>query len=220
MKKTLLILSLGFTVFFTTQGNSQTYESQEVSYLNNALKINPVVLGRAEFNLSYERFFSNRKSSISISPSIYLKDNLTQSINGWQIAAQYRFYLTHFNKQNQRIFLGMENFGFYSGLYISTQDYKEEFQKGHWDNDTQEYSMADYNKEITSFEGGAMIGIQIDITKRIVIDFNVGGGVRYTDYFNTFEDLGLEDYVSEYSVFDPEYQGVKPKVQLLLGITF
>lgn len=215
MKKT--IISLVFIVLVISKVEAQ--KEHHVDYILNALKINPIVFGRAEFNLSYERYFSNRKSSITISPSIYLKENISQSINGWQIASQYRFYLTHFNKQNRRVFLGMENLGFYSGVYALTQDYAEDFQRGYWDPQTNEYTMRDFRKEVTAYEGGALIGIQIDITKRIVMDFNVGGGVRYSDYINTYEQSS-PDYLEDYSVFDPEYQGVKPKVEFLLGMTF
>lgn len=215
MKYSILVLAFLFVSGFQLDAQ----ENENIDYRYNVLKINPTVFGRAEFNLSYERYFNNRKSSLTLSPSVYLKENLSQTINGWQIAAQYRFYLTHFNKQNRKVFLGMENFGFYSAVYALSQDYYEEFQNGYWDPMTSEYSMKKFEKDVKAYEGGALIGLQIDITKRIVLDFNVGGGVRFTDYYNTYEEFA-QDNLQDYSVFDPEYQGVKPKLELLLGITF
>lgn len=215
MKKTFLnlLLILVLTPFVHSQ------ESTAIQYEMNVLKFNPAVFSQAQFSLSYERYFSNRKSSITINPAVTLLDNRSKSINGIQVVAQYRFYVSHLNKSNGRLLFNMENFGFYTGLYVLGQQYNEDFKRDYWDPVNQEGSLRDYRKEITAYEGGALLGIQIDITKRIVFDFNVGGGVRYTDYTNTYEaDMG--DYYEEYSVLDPEYQGVKPKGELLLGITF
>ena len=55
-----------------------------------------------------------------------------------------------------------------------------------------------FTKDITAVEGGALIGVQIDITKRIFLDFFVGGGIRYTDFADTKDGvIGIEDYYEE-----------------------
>ena len=212
MKKLLLVF---ISIFFLY--NSYAQNDIPVVYKENAIKISPFEFGRAEFQLSYERYFNNRKSSISIVPSIFLRDNEAEKASGWQLMSQYRFYLTHYNGEADRIFLGLYNVGFYTGIYGLYLDYSEDFVQGYYDPLTSEYEMQTYNKTVNSFEAGPLLGVQIDITKRILIDFFVGGGIRWSDYTNSYTDE-IENYGS-FGVFDAEYTGVKPKLGFAIGIT-
>lgn len=213
MKKFItLTIVLFSTTFVIGQNDFQG------NYRSNSLKISPGEFTRAEFQIAYERYFKNRNSSISIMPSIILKDTHDENIEGYQVMGQYRFYLTHLNAENKRNFFGLYNLGFYTGVYGLFQKYNGEFIKGDWDNITQEYIAKDYEKNIRAYEGGALIGLQIDITRRIVIDFYLGGGIRKTDYTNTYEEES--EYALQYGIFEPEYTGVKPKLGFLVGFTF
>lgn len=209
------ILTLFMVVFFF--GSSYAQNDMQVIYNQNAIKISPFEFGRAEFQLHYERYFNNRKSSITVAPSIFLRDNANEKANGWQLMSQYRFYLTHYNGEADRIFLGLYNVGFYTGLYGLYLDYSEDFVSGQYDPISSEYIMSTYNKTVNSFEAGPLLGVQIDITKRILIDFFVGGGIRWSDYTNSYTDE-IENYGS-FGVFDTEYTGVKPKLGFTIGIT-
>ncbi|MDF1697995.1 MAG: hypothetical protein P1U56_19260 [Saprospiraceae bacterium] len=187
----------------------------------NALKISPVEFGKAQFEVSYEHYFGDRSSSFSISPSVILKENNQESIEGFQIGAQYRFYLSHVRKDERRVFLGFHNIGLYTGLYGQYLDYKEDYQYMWYDNQQGEPMSGEFTKDVTAMEGGAIIGVQIDITNRILLDFFVGGGIRYSDYVDTREAVvNPGDYYNEPGIFDPEYQGVKPKIGFQLGILF
>ncbi|MFT4534508.1 MAG: hypothetical protein ACJA1A_001684 [Saprospiraceae bacterium] len=44
----------------------------------NAIKISPVELGNAQFEMTYERCFGDRSSSLVILPSIFLKDDIRE----------------------------------------------------------------------------------------------------------------------------------------------
>jgi len=214
MKKHLFVMSLIFTFGFC-----QAQDHQD--YLNNVVKINPFLFGRSEFQISYERYFNDRKSSIVLMPSYLLRDNGENNIEGWQMMGQYRIYLTHYRKDQKKTFLNVYNYGFYAGLYALYLDYEEQFTRNVYDPITFEYELNTYERSIQSYEGGALLGLQMDITKRIVLDFYVGGGLRKSEVEDSYLDF-VEDqeYYSDYSVFDFAYTGVKPRVGLMLGITF
>ena len=187
----------------------------------NAIKISPVEFGKAEFQISFERYFGDRTSSITITPSIILKENNFESIEGFQIGGQYRIFLSHLRSDSKRVFLGFHNIGLYTGLYAQYQDYKEDYKFTWWDNTTNIEYNREFTKEVNAIEGGALIGVQIDVTKRILVDFFVGGGVRYADFTDSKDGIVPENYYyEEYGVFDVEYKGVKPRVGFQLGILF
>lgn len=216
MKKLILftLVSLLFIGVNIGQKTSEHFSKK------NALKINPTSFGNAKFQLSYERFLGDRNSSILFSPSIVLKDSYEESKIGWEIMGQYRFYLTHLRKDKQKTFLGVYNYGFYAGMYGLYSNYEEDYMRYFWDSSNSQQQNEEVNKEVKAAEGGALIGMQIDITPRILIDFYVGGGIRTTEVSDTYLDNNTPEYYEPYGVFDPEYKGVKPTIGLLLGITF
>lgn len=213
MKKNILIILLSL-ITLSTYAQDTHFENK------NSLKISVFEFGRAEFQCTYEHYFGNRSSSISIMPSIILTENREEYTKGFQIMGQYRIYLSHLRSDEQHVFLGMHNIGFYTGAYGLIRDQKEDYSFGYWDNSKNEYVNDIYSKTVLAYEGGVIIGIQIDITSRIVLDYYMGGGVRYTDNTDTFEDPGDDIYIDSYGVFDQEYQGVKPRFGLQVGIVF
>jgi len=218
MKNIILILFISFLFFPDSYGQENTSHFTN----QNALKVSPFALGKATFQVSYERFFMNRRSSLFIAPSVIIKETNDQSKTGWELMGQYRLFLTHVRKDEQPTFLGVHNYGFYTGLYglyfISTEDYMVNY----WDNTDGIQKHEKSTRDIDATEGGVLLGIQVDITPRILIDFYVGGGIRNTDVMDSFLDDNppTDYYYADYGVFDPEYKGVKPKIGLLLGITF
>lgn len=213
MKKILLFIMLALPAFLF--GQSEHFSNK------NAIKISPVEFGQAEFEMAYERYFGDRSTSITISPSVMLKENNSETIEGFQIMGQYRIFLSHLRSDEGSVLLGFHNIGLYTGLYAQYQDYKEDYKYSWWNMETNEQFESEFTKEVTAMEGGAIIGVQVDITKRILVDFYVGGGIRYTDFTDSKEGV-VDDmyYYEEYGVFDPEYKGVKPRIGFQLGILF
>ena len=213
MKNILLTITFLLPVFLF--GQSDHFSNR------NAIKISPVEFGKAEFQISYERYFGDRSSSITISPSFILKENNYESKEGFQIGGQYRIFLSHVRSDSRSVFLGLHNIGLYTGLYAHYLDYTEDYKFNWWDNSTSTEHNGDFTKKVTAIEGGAIIGVQIDITKRILLDFFVGGGIRYTDYTDSKDGVVPDNYYyEEYGVFDIEYQGVKPRIGFQLGVFF
>lgn len=210
-----------FSILFLLSGTLVFGQDAFQFSRKNVIKLSPFELGKAEFHASYERYFGNRSSSLMITPGVILEEDLDQERKGYQIMGQYRFYLSHLSKENGDGFLGLYNLGFYAGGYGMFLDYSEDYRFSWFDRNTNENRNELLNKQVTTGEGGAIIGIQIDITERIVADFYIGGGIRVSEVVDQKEDIDLEDfYFEEYDVFDLEYQGVKPRIGFQLGITF
>lgn len=215
MKKLFSILVFLMPFMLLAQDMSQPRFDKK-----NALKISPIEFGNAEFQLSYERYFGDRSSSIQIMPSFILEENGDESREGFQAMLQYRFFLSHLNKDEGKTFWGLQNFGFYAGAY-GLYFYQNEDRLVYWYDPMNPGDNYDnFNKEITAGEGGAIIGMQVDVTERIIIDFYVGGGIRYTDIVDEYIPNENTPYYEYYDVFDPEYKGVKPRLGLQIGITF
>lgn len=217
MKNIIKITTMLLLVNFSAVGQTTVQNTNATYSKMNVLKINPFAFGNSEFQLAYERYFNNRKSSVVISPSIILRESGDESKEGFQIMGQYRFYLTHFQKENRNNFLGVYNYGFYASAYGLYFDQKETYLQYDWDPVTGENISTKYTKDIQSIEGGALLGIQADITKRIVLDFYVGGGIRDSEVTDSSPE---EDVIYFDGIFNKGYTGVKPKAGLLLGITF
>lgn len=209
-------ITLIFLVLYTGILNSQVaLEKVSNSYdFTNTLKISPIELGRAEFQVSYERFIKDRKQSIVLVPSIILGSGGDESRTGFQIMTQYRFYLSHLRKETHET-LNMYNIGFYAAPYALGLGLNEVREIGVYDPITYEYEVDLMESNIMSFEGGAIMGIQLDITKRIVMDFYAGGGLRKSTV-----DHNLEDVDNSYGILDIAYTGVKPRIGFAMGITF
>ena len=210
MKNLILIL------FLTLSFQAWSQDSDNTIY-NSRLKVSPVQFGNSHFELSYERFFGNNKS-FTISPTIMLKRNNYEEFKGIQLELQYRIYLKRLNSVEHSTWI-FSNIDLYSGIYANGLTYDEDRTEwGDWDPVTMTQEIDTYNKTVVGGETGVFVGLQLNLAKRIVIDFTVGGAVRYTEVDDEFEDA-VSTYNYYYDVFDLEYYGVKPKLNLQLGIT-
>ena len=199
---------------------SSSFAQNEVEFeYNKSIKLHPVALGISGYQLSYEHYLKNRKSSIVITPMLVFKDGSQETRTGAELMGQYRFYLSHLNREEERTFWGIYNFGFYSSVYGLGYYLDETYLRGYYNPDTFEYEMSAYDLNVSSFEIGTMLGVQVDITKRIVLDLNVGGGIRKSKVSDTYLDENGNGDFQEYSPFEPSYTGVKPKFGLSIGIT-
>lgn len=210
-----IITTLIFFIPFFAISQSQHFDQR------NAIRTSPVEFGKAEFQLGYEYYWPNRTTSLLILPSIILEDRPQQVMEGFQLESQVRFYLSHLRSDERNVFLGFHNVGFYTGLYGKYINYHEEYDYTWWDNASNDSYTQRFEKSVNAGEGGILIGLQIDVTKRILIDFFVGGGIRYPKFTDTKNEVvTTEDYYQDVSVFDPEYKGVKPKIGFQLGFLF
>lgn len=214
--KNLIILFL----FASASLCSQNLETPPA--FRNSLKLNPFTFIDSEFQMHYEYRTANGKNSISLFPSLILKNDGEASKEGVGVGMMFRFYLSEYIKApNSNTFLGLRSYSFYSGVFGHYLLYKEDYRVNIWDEGVQESRWDDHNKDINAMEGGAVVGVAIGITKRIIADFFVGGGIRKANVEDTFDTDEYPDYYNErVGLFAPEYTGVKPKIGFLLGLTF
>lgn len=215
MKKYHYIL---IVILFPMSILAQTFDYE---YLNS-VKINPISFAQSEIQLHYEHYFKNRRSSVLIAPSLILRQTDEESVLGGQVMGQLRLYVSHFNKEEGKNFLGFYNYGFYAGVYGLVHTYEEKYTMYQWNPSTGEQLAKQFERNSISGELGPMMGLQIDLTKRIVLDFYLGGGIRYSKFEDSIDnDPDYEDY-SRFNegVFAIAYSGVKPKLGLSIGINF
>lgn len=214
MKKIVgFILSL--CILFCTSLSAQ----DDVINHPNALKISPFQLGSSQLELAYERILNNGKSSIQLMPSIYLKESSRESFSGFQLEAQYRFNIIDLRKGRNKtwIFSAVKFFG---GPYLLGSMYTSEYQLGYTD-EFGNYVFDQVTDDITSGEGGAILGLQLEIAKRILLEFTTGGGVRIPEVTSSITPLiDPNNYYNDPNIFDQKYKGVKPKVNFQIGFTF
>ena len=198
--------------------NSFDLSAQEF-FQNNSVRLSPFDLVGGQFELTYERYIKERYVSICIMPSLYFQSQGQESTLGYQAELQFRRYLSHFRSDEQKIIFGMHNVGFYGGAYLLGLNLEEDYLKGYYDPKINDYRTDLYTSKVGAAEGGVMLGVQVDITKFIVVDFYIGGGVRAADY-ETNEPTEVDPYFDENGIFDLDYQGIKPKIGFQMGIAF
>ncbi|MBT8233354.1 MAG: hypothetical protein HKO66_06735, partial [Saprospiraceae bacterium] len=120
-----LIFTLLLAILFSIQLDAQ---SDGFFNYKNALKISPVEFGSAEFQISYEKYFGERNSSFSFTPSLILKENFEETKSGYQLMGQYRIFLSHLRSDEGKAILGFYNIGIYGGLYGLYFDYEEDYR--------------------------------------------------------------------------------------------
>lgn len=206
-------------LIFLVQSQVQSQANEKPDLSNSILKIDPFLLGRSEYKISYEHYINNRKQSVLIAPSIFLKQGNDESVEGYEIMGQYRIYLTEFNKETSQTLFGLYNIGIYAGLYGLYYNVDEKSVRTHYNPDSSDETRVNVLKSVSSFEGGTIIGVQTHITRRLVLDFYIGGGIRKSDFTDSYlEEYGMDYYNSD-NVWDPQFTGIKPKLGLSVGIT-
>jgi len=186
---------------------------------NQSIKFHPAALAMSGYQLSYERYLDNRNRSFVLSPTILFKEGAQESRTGVELMGQYRFYLTHLNREEDRTFWGIYNFGFYAGAYALGYYLDETYLRGIYNPDNYQYEMNEFQLDVRSVEAGTLLGLQIDFTKRIVMDISVGGGIRKSNVEDTYISSDGNPEFIDYRPLEPSYTGVKPKFSFSLGIT-
>lgn len=207
-----------FTISLFLLTNSSSLFSQEKEK-SNALKISPIQFGKSFFEIGYEFGINGGKSAIQITPMIMLKRNDFEEFSGIQGELQYRNYLKRIDLEDTRAW-HFTDIDLYAGAYALGLTYQEETMYSNWDPVTQMEFRDPIKDEIFAAEGGVFVGVKFVFSKRLCLDLLAGGGVRYSDI--TTENLNggpIPMYHNSYSeVFDIGYYGVKPRLNLQLGI--
>ncbi|NNK90271.1 MAG: hypothetical protein HKO89_06640, partial [Saprospiraceae bacterium] len=194
----ILFLSLLALPFYAQNMNNTDTEEYK-----SRLKVSPIQFGQSYFEISYERFINDGKHSLQFSPMVMLKKNSYEEFSGIQFETQYRIYLKKLRKDVQQTWI-FTNIDLYSGVYANAMTYnEEEVWNSYFDPVTNMEVTRTRNSDIFAAEGGLFVGLELVASKRIVIDFTLGGRVRYSDVDDEIipEDPNYQ-YYNYYDVFD------------------
>lgn len=213
IKTALIILGLAGAV---------SINGQDTDY-NKTLKISPIQFGRSFFEIGLEFNMNGGKNSLQISPMALLKKNSFEEFKGFQMEVQYRSYLKKLSKEDTRLWI-FSDIDFFAGGYMLGLTYQEDYLVVYYDPERNMEIREGFRQDILAVEGGVFVGVKFILGQRVTLDLLAGGGVRYSDITDTIDQaVGLPPYYyyndNTNDVFDLGYYGVKPRLNLQLGIT-
>ena len=177
MKRISIITLLALVGTFGLQ--AQSSDLPRSGFQRSQLLFSPVYLFDATFMMSYEQPLS-RSGALRITPSITLEDNGYDSREGFGIDLGYKVFLL----RNSRVI------NFYVGPYAYYNHLK---------------STGSYNYNRLYYRDTLGFGIDTGVKcifGRFVIDFTLGGGIKYPLNANS-----------------NEYKGIAPRANLMFGVT-
>ncbi len=189
-------------------------------YYKKVLKISPAHYINSTFLMTLEQYLYEKRSSLVISPGVILKKNQDIFLRGATLETQYRIYLSR-GIRNDDSSLGFAALGFYTAPYLHGLYFEEDYYRSYWLQHSGEYERQEFEKVVSSIAGGLLMGLQIDVTARFVVDLFVGGGFKWADVRDSYDDADIDDqYYENYGVFEREYTGIVPKGGLMIGFNF
>lgn len=223
MKKHIVLLTL--LVFgYSVAGQETPPPSRSV------FKISPQHFTQLQLKVGFERFNKTYSHSFSFYVNALLN---SQDITGYPGGYdglggefQYRKYIVPLQERTSK-----KGNIFYRGIYVSGY-----LQGGHYSGDqsgiyfkhdpvtdTNVRTPYYYTDNIGNWGSGFTIGVQQTLWRKIFLDAYVGGGVQFSDQIRSGS---VPDDPSWYCIFDPsgsgitalDYQGIMPKIGLLIGV--
>lgn len=188
---------------------------------NKTLKISPIQFGKSYFEMSLEFDLNGGKSALQISPMALLKKDNFEEFTGIQAEIQYRSYLLRLDQEESNTWI-FSDIDMFAGAYGLGLNFSRDYRAWYNGFGPEPVTEADVTQDIFAVEGGVIIGVKFTLGNRVTLDLLAGGGVRYSDIEDSIEaGLNIEDYYvrDNDSVFDLGYFGVKPRLNLQLGIT-
>jgi len=213
----ITIVSLLFSVSALTQSDMDNAPRSL-----SGLKISPIQFGKSYFEMSLELDIVKGKSSIQISPMVLLKKENREEFAGIQGELQYRSYLKRIHRnRDPELITVFSDIDFYAGAYALALNFSRDYLVSTYDPQRMEEIMEDHTMDIMAAEAGVFVGVKFTFAHRITLDLLAGGGVRYSDIDDSWEQSPNFNYAyyPEDDVFDLGYYGVKPRLNLQLGIT-
>ncbi|NBC82988.1 MAG: hypothetical protein GVY19_06355 [Bacteroidetes bacterium] len=171
---------------------------EDIPNPKNEFKISITRFFVSTFSLEYERMFNNSTGLVLQADGI-LTSELESEIIGFQSGLQYRIYSIN---EPVDLFDGSVE-KLYMGPYVSYRMVEIK------PNETMQESSV-----IHSTNTGIMLGMKVVIQDKLTFDFNLGGGVQYSN--GTYK---RDDYLS-YDLYFPDYSGIKPRAGIAVGLKF
>jgi hypothetical protein len=201
-----ITIIFGF-LLIASLGSSQDFTSEDLDLYPNEIRVGFFQFFLNTFFLEYEYMFPN-STGLVLQGGVSLKKNSFEEIYGGQGGLQYRLYTK--NMAKDIVVLKFQNayFGpFVKYKYMEVTDLDGAYVNDSWYDGILENT---YN----TFAGGVLIGFKLSMLERITLDFNIGGGIQFT---NEASD-DVPD--TAYDVFGVAYTGVTPSANFTFGFKF
>ena len=213
--------------FFSISGSSQS--PQESTYnFNNTFMVSVSHFFASEYRLTYERYLNNHRFSIAFSPSyvlnkkpsIWLNNNVFQQISG--VGANLQIKLHLFNKYGPIIanrkgttVLDIYSAPYFQYFHLKHVDENVSFLTDGFEDDL--YVKGEPIVDIIdAYEGGVMLGIEIAIHQRFIMEFAAGAGYRYSH----IESIPYSFPMIRTGYWSRGFTGVVPRLGINFGFTF
>jgi len=204
MKKICIISGL---LLFATIASPQDFPLEKTEPYTNEIRVGFFQFFLNTFYLEYEHLFPN-STGLVLQGGLSLKKNAFEEIYGGQGGIQYRLYTK--NMAKDIVVLKFQNayFGpFARYKYLEVTDLDGAYVNNTW---YEGILSNTYN----TFAGGVLIGFKLSMLERITLDFNIGGGIQFTQEAND----DVPDYA--YDIFGVAYTGVTPNANFTFGFKF
>lgn len=185
-------------------------------FTHNQLKI-----GLERFNPSYSRSFSLFLVGLF---DRYENAGHTEGYNGLGTELQYRKYIVpmtaHTTKKDHIYHRGIYFSGYLQGGYYSG---KQTGITSTYDPTTGTHTSSpyDYTDNIRNFGGGITFGFQQTLWSKLFFEAYVGGGLQFSSHSSSGtlpHDPYYYYYYDSNSITSLDYQGMLPKIGILIGI--
>ena len=188
---------------------AQANTEPSFNFPRSILKISPFQFALQTFELGIEKFNPNYSKSFNVTAGVRTGSDQTENGIGGNLELGYRKYPAPMK------FRSRDNHDSYQGIYYNL------FLRGEYFKGDNNYyfgnnqSQVNYTATNKSIAPGFTIGYQRTFWQIIILDAYIGGGVKFS---NTEFDPGQPYNNMYYSIFDPGYSGVFPKIGVKIGI--
>jgi hypothetical protein len=177
----------------------------------NLIKLSPLQLFTNTLEIGVESFNSSFSKSFQASVGFRSGGLEYNKSKGVSLELAYRKYVLpmKFNTRKHR--------GFYQGIYYSVfvqgAYFKGTEHYGYYPNPGTGVTTGDFEQTIRSISPGFTLGLQKTLWKVVFLDVYVGGGLRFSD----IDAPNVSQYV-DYTITDPGYEGIYPKIGAKIGV--
>ena len=203
--KNIIIISCFLLFAMVTM--SQDFTSERIEPYPNEIRVGFFQFFLNTFFIEYEHLFPN-STGLVLQGGLSLKKNQIEEIYGGQTGIQYRLYTK--NMAKDIVVLKFQNayFGPYVKYkYLEVTDLDGAYVDNLWNEGI-------LQNTYSTFAGGVIIGFKLSMLERITLDFNIGGGIQFTQEAND----DVPDYA--YDIFGVAYTGVTPSANFTFGFKF
>lgn len=209
MRPLVIIICVGFSIVSYAQESSPP----DFTFPKTLIKLSPLQLFTNTLELGIESFNPSFSKSFQGSLGFRSGSNDFRKGKGASIEVAYRKYVSPMKYQNRR---QRESYqGVYYSIYLNGTYFKgTENDYYYYDPNTGAPYQTNYTEITNAVSPGFTIGMQKTLWKVLVLDVFVGGGIRFADVSRT----DTVPYYSSYTVFEPGYEGIYPKIGAKIGV--